>query len=579
MKTHFKIFMLFCLFINIGAYAQDNINEVKPKRENTEWADLWMPNTNDTGLPRVLLIGNSITRQYYPEVEKQLKGKAYVSRLSTSKSIGDPALLQEIALVLSYGSFDVIHFNNGMHGWDYSEAEYAKAFPDVYKIIRQNAPKAKLIWANTTPVKTGNGMAQLSPKTQRIEERNRIATEYLKGKGVKINDLFSIAKYNTAFYDGGDGVHLQPIGVKALATQVADNILEVLGEARGLSDFPEGYAPQEVGSKLSHHFLHSPHYMPDRGTIHYAEVCTWLGALRFAEETKDENLIDSLTMRFEPFFSTEAAYLPGMSHVDLNMFGCLPLELYMINKDRKFYDLGMQYANTQWEVPSSATNEQKAFAKKGYSWQTRLWIDDMFMITIIQSQAYRATGNKKYLDRAAREMAYYLDKLQEPNGLFYHAPDVPFFWARGNGWMAAGMTEMLKILPQNNKYRSRIMQGYQKMMKSLRKYQGEDGMWHQLIDEPDFWPEPSGSAMFAYAFITGVKHGWLDETEYFPAARKAWLALVPYINENCDVREVCKGTNKKNDKQYYYDRPRITGDYHGQAPYLWCIDALLEQTK
>ena len=104
-------------------------------------------------------------------------------------------------------------------------------------------------------------------------------------------------------------------------------------------------------------------------------------------------------------------------------------------------------------------------------------------------------------------------------------------------------------------------------------------MWHQLIDEPDFWPETSGSAMFAYAFITGVKHGWLDEAEYFPAARKAWLALVPYINENCDVREVCKGTNKKNDKQYYYDRPRITGDYHGQAPYLWCIDALLEQTK
>ena len=49
-----------------------------------------------------------------------------------------------------------------------------------------------------------------------------------------------------------------------------------------------------------------------------------------------------------------------------------------------------------------------------------------------------------------------------------------------------------------------------------------------------------------------------------------------YIDKNGDVREVCVGTNKKNDKQYYYDRPRITGDYHGQAPYLWCATALLE---
>lgn len=82
--------------------------------------------------------------------------------------------------------------------------------------------------------------------------------------------------------------------------------------------------------------------------------------------------------------------------------------------------------------------------------------------------------------------------------------------------------------------------------------------------------------MFTFAFITGVKQGWLKAKEYGPAARKAWMALVPYINEKNDVREVCVGTNKKNSKQYYYDRPRHTGDYHGQAPYLWCTVALLE---
>ena len=236
----------------------------------------------------------------------------------------------------------------------------------------------------------------------------------------------------------------------------------------------------------------------------------------------------------------------------------------------------MPYADTQWELPTDATPEEKRNAEKGFSWQTRLWIDDMFMITIVQSQAYRVTGEKKYIDRAAREMVYYLDELQRSNGLFYHAPDVPFFWARGNGWMAAGMAELLKALPENNRDRDRILEGYRKMMDSLKAYQGKDGMWNQLIDQSDCWPETSGSAMFAYAIITGVKQGWLDKKEYAPVARRAWLALVPYIDEEGDVREVCVGTNKKNDKQYYYDRPRIAGDYHGQAPYLWCATALME---
>jgi len=83
--------------------------------------------------------------------------------------------------------------------------------------------------------------------------------------------------------------------------------------------------------------------------------------------------------------------------------------------------------------------------------------------------------------------------------------------------------------------------------------------------------------MFTYAMIVGVKRGWLEKEVYAPAARKAWLSLVKYINTDSDVTEVCVGTNKKNDKQYYYDRPRIAGDFHGQAPVLWCAYALLEK--
>ncbi|MDR2498106.1 MAG: glycoside hydrolase family 88 protein [Tannerellaceae bacterium] len=340
-------------------------------------------------------------------------------------------------------------------------------------------------------------------------------------------------------------------------------------------DFPKGSKPEEVGKKLSRHFIESDHYLIYSKWIHYAEVCTWLGALRFAEATGDTAIVNGLQSRFELLFDAEQALLPQMYHVDLNMFGCLPLEFYLNNKDERYLELGMRYADTQWALPDTATDAHKSLADRGLTWQTRMWIDDMFMITIVQSQAYRATGKREYIDRAAHEMVVYLDSLQRPNGLFYHAPDVPFFWARGNGWMAAGMAELLYLLPEDNPNRSRIMEGYLTMMSSLKDFQAETGMWRQVIDDAEFWPETSGTAMFAYAMIIGVKRGWLPAEKYGPAARKAWLALVEYITEEGDVREVCIGTGKRNDRQYYLDRPRIAGDYHGQAPALWCAYALM----
>ena len=141
--------------------------------------------------------------------------------------------------------------------------------------------------------------------------------------------------------------------------------------------------------------------------------------------------------------------------------------------------------------------------------------------------------------------------------------------------MAAGMSELLRSLPENHPQRARILAGYRKMMAALLQYQGEDGMWRQLIDKPESWPETSCTGMFTFAMITGVKHGWLDANTYGPAARKGWLALIKYIDANADIREVCEGTNKRNSYQYYLDRKRNIGDMHGQAPVLWCAAALL----
>jgi rhamnogalacturonyl hydrolase YesR len=350
-----------------------------------------------------------------------------------------------------------------------------------------------------------------------------------------------------------------------------------------LGVWPKGSSPEEIGKRVADRFIATPH--PNFGrpappkTITYPEVCAWYGALTFAKESKDKKRKEALIKRFEPFFTTEASLVPTPDHVDYTVFGSIPLELYIQTKEQKYLDMGKSIADKQWGPPEGprVKEESHVFYGMGHTWQTRLWIDDMFMITAVQAQAYRATGDTKYIYRAANEMVMYLDSLQRPNGLFYHAPDVPFFWGRGNGWMAAGTAELLRSLPLTNPDRPRIMEGYKKMMETLLKYQAADGMWRQLIDDPESWPETSSTGMFTFAMITGVKNGWLDKEVYGAAARKGWLALITYIEPNGDIREVCEGTNKKNDRQYYLDRKRLTGDMHGQAPVLWCATALLRK--
>jgi lysophospholipase L1-like esterase len=197
--------------------------EPTPKREAIEWCDAWMPHTNDHDLPRVLLIGDSITRAYYPMVEERLKGKAYVARIATSKAIGDPALLLELLTFLSEAKFDVVHFNIGMHGWAYSEDEYRSGFPLLAKFIRQNQPGAKLMWASTTPVRKDRDDG---PRNERIAARNAIARSYAAADSIPVDDLHALMEPHGDMHT--DDVHFSKEGSALMAEQVAREVIKLL---------------------------------------------------------------------------------------------------------------------------------------------------------------------------------------------------------------------------------------------------------------------------------------------------------------------------------------------------------------
>lgn len=216
----FCIPIVFCL---ASLHAEDS---PKILREDTEWVEISLPGLHKTNQPHVLLIGDSITGGYFWQVTEQLKDKAIVARLSTSKSVGDPGLLQEVSYVLSQCKFEVIHFNNGLHGRDYTEEDYREHFPDLITTIRKGAPHAKLIWASTTPTREGEKFEVISAFTQRVRERNRIAAEILGREGIPVNDLYSLVAEHPDYF--ADGVHFNPAGVKVLAEQVAERIAAAL---------------------------------------------------------------------------------------------------------------------------------------------------------------------------------------------------------------------------------------------------------------------------------------------------------------------------------------------------------------
>lgn len=212
------------ILVNSGWAAEPAV-----KHENIEWAQIWIPDNARTDVPRVLLIGDSICNAYYDGVAQTLKDKAVVAKMATSYSLADPVLLSQVQSLLTTYKFAVVHFNNGLHGFDYTEAEYAKQFPELLKVIKQSAPGAKLIWATSTAMRNGANLKEFLPINERVKTRNKIVADLAAKEGILVNDLYSLVQDHPEYW-GNDGVHFKPEGVAVEAKQVAEKVREVLGK-------------------------------------------------------------------------------------------------------------------------------------------------------------------------------------------------------------------------------------------------------------------------------------------------------------------------------------------------------------
>src|SRR5882762_231031 len=195
--------------------------------EEIEWTWEVRPQAADAKLPNVLLLGDSITRSYFPQVTKDLSGIANVYLMASSTSVGDPRLPLQIAefAALHRVSFAVVHFNNGLHGWGYTEKQFKSAFPIFLQAIRTLPGHASLIWTTITSVKPGAPNGATNP---RIDARNAIARAFVEPEKIHIDDLHALMSQHSDLYE--DPFHFNKAGAEIMGDQAATIIRKVLEE-------------------------------------------------------------------------------------------------------------------------------------------------------------------------------------------------------------------------------------------------------------------------------------------------------------------------------------------------------------
>ena len=186
--------------------------------EEIEWTWEVRPQAADAKLPNVLLLGDSITRSYFSQVTKDLVGIANVYLLASSTSVGDPRLPRQIAefAALEGVTFAVVHFNNGLHGWGYTEAQFKSGFPIFLQAIRALPGHGKLIWATITPVKPEASNGASNP---RIETRNAIARGFIEAEGIPIDDQHALMTQHADLFE--DAFHFNQAGSAMMGVQAA----------------------------------------------------------------------------------------------------------------------------------------------------------------------------------------------------------------------------------------------------------------------------------------------------------------------------------------------------------------------
>lgn len=178
----------------------------------------------------------------------------------------------------------------------------------------------------------------------------------------------------------------------------------------------------------------------------------------------------------------------------------------------------------------------EAYSKQNDYWW---WADALYMVMPVMTKMYKLTGDSQYLDKLYENLLY-ADSimLDEETGLYFRdgkyiypkhktASGKKNFWARGDGWVLAGLAKVLQDMPADYAHRDFFVKKYQRLAAGVQKLQQKQGYWTRSMMDPTFAPGPetSGTAFFTYGYLWGVNNGLLDAKQYRKTIDRAWKYL------------------------------------------------------
>lgn len=217
--------------------------------------------------------------------------------------------------------------------------------------------------------------------------------------------------------------------------------------------------------------------------------------------------------------------------------------------------------------------------------ENTIWADDAFMAISFLARMGKMTGEEKYFTDAANQIIQYHNYLWCPEkNVFYHCYHTDneehgvAHWSRANGWVFMATADLLSVMPDNHPLKAKVIKLFQKQCSGVARYQGKNGLWHQLLDKEDSYEEITGTAMFVFGIAKGVKNGWLHK-DFIYTAEQGLKGMMTKISDRGDVTAICVGTGIMPSLVYYYTRPTQENDPMGEGPVLRALIEMMDAPK
>ncbi|WP_460538296.1 glycoside hydrolase family 88/105 protein [Echinicola sediminis] len=278
-----------------------------------------------------------------------------------------------------------------------------------------------------------------------------------------------------------------------------------------------------------------PGYLKAHHPLDWTNGALYVGMVKWAAMAEDDTYFEWLKAIGE---EAEWKLYKRKYHADDHTVGQLYADLYLKYKEEKMLDPTKKQFEYIMYHPAVSSLEWKT----PYHQDRWNWCDALFMSPPVWAKLYNLTGEQKYLDFMVSEFKATTDFLfDEKEDLYYRDQSymgkldngTKIFWSRGNGWVFAGLVNIMNELEPDSKSYKYFLKIYKKMAKKLLEIQTPEGHWAMSLLGQDYYPTPetSGSSFFTYGLAWGINEGILAAEQYEPAVRKAWNAMVTYVTD------------------------------------------------